>query len=576
LRKTNKKAVVLLLSILTLVILIVLGSAFILRTVGQRFSVETDKKSTQAFYLAEAGANCALNKLNLLINSEMLNNVSNERPWKIRNRAQRACGPAGEGGIWFLEQYSQFNDQGIYEGACDNPLQIGEDLHTVSYKITVTETTSPYCGVPDEGFNHCLSSQSCSPCSDQIWCIPFDYAIESSSSIESMKRNIVLSGDFTIQIQHDNFARYALFTDHHRMESGTTVWFTDDTNFTGPLHTNERYSFYSNPTFDGLVTQHIQNARFYDDWPPILLDADSNPPHDIPVFNSGYERGANEINLASSVTQQDLQEQAYGEIPGALVDGIYVPNDGGSLTAGIYIKGDGDIILGTDVGGNATYTITQGATTKIITVDDAAVETTVQLVDSPMPPPEVYSGKPDGLDDLGVIIYTDGAISSLMGTVQKDSKVTISSQSDIEITNNIFYEDFDGGPPINADAYDNILGILSWGGDILIGTSCPNDVNIHGTIMARNGVCTVVDYADQGVGPRGTATILGGVITQFYGAFGTFSGSTGVQLSGFGRNFVYDGRMAEGASPPYFPTMRTFVAFTNDITDKVVFEEVKE
>ena len=34
----------------------------------------------------------------------------------------------------------------------------------------------------------------------------------------------------------------------------------------------------------------------------------------------------------------------------------------------------------------------------------------------------------------------------------------------------------------------------------------------------------------------------------------------------YGRNFVYDDRLEVGAAPPYFPTLNTFVAFTNDIT----------
>jgi hypothetical protein len=31
--------------------------------------------------------------------------------------------------------------------------------------------------------------------------------------------------------------------------------------------------------------------------------------------------------------------------------------------------------------------------------------------------------------------------------------------------------------------------------------------------------------------------------------------------------------MALGEAPPYFPTLNTFIAFTNDITDKLVWQE---
>jgi hypothetical protein len=117
------------------------------------------------------------------------------------------------------------------------------------------------------------------------------------------------------------------------------------------------------------------------------------------------------------------------------------------------------------------------------------------------------------------------------------------------------------------------LGILSWGGNIRVGNSAPNNIDMHGVVMARNGIFTVDNYNSQAVGPRGTATLLGGSITQFYGAFGLFNGSTGQQISGYGRNFIYDSRTLMGKSPPYFPSLRTFIAFTNDLTDKIVWQE---
>ncbi|HRZ40033.1 MAG TPA: DUF4900 domain-containing protein, partial [Candidatus Omnitrophota bacterium] len=79
------------------------------------------------------------------------------------------------------------------------------------------------------------------------------------------------------------------------------------------------------------------------------------------------------------------------------------------------------------------------------------------------------------------------------------------------------------------------------------------------------------DNYDSGA-PRGTATLLGGAITDSYGAFGQFNGTTGQPTSGYGRNFVYDERMRFGEAPPYFPTLNTFVAFSNDITDKMVWK----
>ena len=127
--------------------------------------------------------------------------------------------------------------------------------------------------------------------------------------------------------------------------------------------------------------------------------------------------------------------------------------------------------------------------------------------------------------------------------------------------------------PPTANGAENLLGLVSWGGDIRVGTSAPDDINVHATLLAQNGILQVDEYNNQARGPRGTATLLGGVISDYYGAFGLFNGSTGQQLSGYGRNFVYDDRMLVGNAPPYFPSLKTFIAFTNDIIDKITLQE---
>ena len=59
--------------------------------------------------------------------------------------------------------------------------------------------------------------------------------------------------------------------------------------------------------------------------------------------------------------------------------------------------------------------------------------------------------------------------------------------------------------------------------------------------------------------------LLGGVIEKYYGAFGTAS-SQGVQLTGYGRNFTFDTRMARGSTPPYFPTTSQFMVTSGSQT----------
>ncbi|HOX54207.1 MAG TPA: DUF4900 domain-containing protein [Candidatus Omnitrophota bacterium] len=561
----RRKGIALVIAFLVIMVLLVLGSIFILRSVGEKYAGSKERASIQSFFLAEAGANAALNKTDYLINTDMLTTVNNTNPNTLVSRLTHNPNYVGNGdGIGFLvdftkeggvAQFTRSGDSAIYTATATS---LGNGNY--AYIITVTENGNPQLVAVD------------------TWDFPYKYVILATGTVESTPREVIFNGDFTVRVQRDNFARYALFTDHHTLPSGGTVWFTNKTHFYGPIHTNDQLSFAWNPsgTFDGLVTQHNNKAQFYNNNNPIPLDADSNPPNDVPTFNAGFNRGVDEINLESSVQKQDLQEQAWGSVPSTPPNGIYVNNNGSSLTGGIYVQGNCTIDM-TSAGNSAVYNITQGSTTKIITVNYATTQTTVQTVSGPT---NTYAGLPDGIEDMGTIIYVNGEVSSIGGTVQKNSKVTVSSENDIIIQDNILYEEYNAGSgtsgqtgyvPPNADGKTNLLGMLSWGGDVRIGTSAPDDLSIHGTVMARNGVFMVDNY---NVGdPRGAATLLGGVITQFYGAFGQFNSSTGEQVHGYGRNFIYDARMAAGQSPPYFPTMRTFIAFTNDITDKITWQE---
>ncbi|MDP2938773.1 MAG: DUF4900 domain-containing protein [Candidatus Omnitrophota bacterium] len=589
----NRKGIALAISFLVIIVLVILGSVFILRSVGEKNAADKEKKSIQAFYLGEAGANEALNRLVVLINSDLMLTVNSTNPQVLANNVRSYVNSSD--GLVFLANYTKENNtpQFICPQNCSNCqnctfityngqiTNFGQGNY--QYIITVNENGNPTTITTD------------------VWDFPYNYKISSTGTVAGIPRKIISSGDFTVRVQHDNFARYALFDVHHTTPGGDAVWFTSRTNFSGPVHTNDQYRFYGNPnsvpvgisgTFEGLVTQHLNKAWFYNLGSPFQADQDSNPGKDVPVLNAGFQRGVNEINLESSVTQQDLMNQAQGGVGGSYADGIYVNNDGSNVIGGIYIKGNSTIEMGKDVNENATYNIVQGGSNKIITVDYVNNQTTVQTAGGPT---NVYNGKPDGIDNLGTIIYADGAVDSLKGTVQKDSQVTVSSQGNIIITDHIMYEDYNpaqgvpgqpGYVPPNAEGKTNLLGILSWGGDVNIGTSSPNDINLHGTMMARNGIFTVESYSSRcnsnpscdsqlPSGGCGAATLLGGAITNFYGAFGTFCAGDGRPRSGYGRNFVYDERMAQGNAPPYFPSMRTFIALTpNDtIKDKITWQE---
>jgi len=558
---TNNGAVFVI-SLMVVMVLLTLASVFIFRAVTEKALADRERKLTQAFNIGESGANAGLEQLDTLINTYMLNTVNATNPSTVSSKAVTYAGNGD--GIGFLNFFvknggvAQLTVSGTTATYTKAATAAGNG--TYNYVIKITEKSDP------------------TTVTSSIWDFPYFYRIEATGSVNGIPRDFILSGDFTVRVQHDNFAKYALFTNAQTLPDGTNVWFTNKTNFSGPLHTNARYNFAFNPSavFAGAVTQTDTTARFYNNGSSVSINSDRNGTLDVPTFNSSFTRNAGTITLSSSVQQSDMQTQARGTAT-ISSNGIYIPNSSGAVTGGIYVQGDSTVALSVS-SGKAVYTITQSSTTKTITVDKTA--NTTQVVSSSGT--TTYNGVPDGVDGLGTLIYVQGKINNLAGTVQSATQLTIASDSDMIIQNNLVYQSYTAGSgtpgttgyvPPSAEAYTNLLGLVSWNGNVRVGTSAPTNVNIHASVLARNGVFQVDNYNDTGTGSRGIATVLGGVITNYYGAFGTFNSSTGVANAGYGRNFNYDERMADQQSPPYFPTLNTFVAFTNDIADKIAWQE---
>lgn len=188
------------------------------------------------------------------------------------------------------------------------------------------------------------------------------------------------------------------------------------------------------------------------------------------------------------------------------------------------------------------------------------------------------------------VIYTQSGVASVTGpprsnasdpasagaAVASFSQLTLASTGTMHIKSDLKYAD----PPCSGSnstatgsfvaatcdnkSATNILGIYSSGGDILIDspakyTSSANpgvgkDVNIQAVLMASAGKVTVDGY-DQGTADAnilGKVHLMGGIIENYYGAFGISDGH------GFGRDFVYDTRTSDGLAPPSFPTQASW------------------
>ncbi len=561
----NEKGVALAAVLMGVAVLLVLASIFFSSALTQKTSVDIQKYAMQSLALAEGGAAQARAELKKRIRVDLKGRVEDDtQHWTSSTFSTYVT---GNNSLGFLQDFAYATGQPQFSVSGD----------TATLTLTAPDLNTGISGNYTSTLMVSSNGAPTNPAQD-IFIFPYLYTISSQGSVSAVNPPVLKTirlwqGQFTLTVLRANFAKFALFTSHHTTPSGTTVWFTENTNFTGPVSTNERFSFANNPSghFSDEVTQHETKARFYNEGASILLDADANGTKDVPIFDVGFTRGYSLINLPSTVTQNDLKTQALGTMSNPGSDGIYVPESDGALTGGILIKGDAGVTMSVDASDNAVYTITQGSTTKNITVNRTANQTTVQTVGGST---STYTGLPDGVGNEGTLIYSLDDITSFSGTVQKDSSVTVSAERDIVVSNNVRYEKYTASPlsginPDTGTAADNMLGIIAWGGDVRIGTSAPNNVEIHGIIMAPHGEFTVDSY-DSGA-PRGTATLLGGVITDFYGAFGQFSGTT--PIHGYGRNFVYDPRVLNGKTPPYFPYLSGFTAQDDQhMDDRLIWE----
>ena len=184
------------------------------------------------------------------------------------------------------------------------------------------------------------------------------------------------------------------------------------------------------------------------------------------------------------------------------------------------------------------------------------------------------------------VIHVSGNIDSLTGPTRTNaddpksappaiaafSQVTVAATGQIRLTGDLKYEErpVKGKPTrnvndrtvtpaeyTNPDA-TNVLGIYSSQSNIVVGNNnlqtnlnAPKDIEVDSILMSGQGSIAVENY-NLGTS-RGSFNLLGGMIQNRRGAFGTFSGIGG-GTTGFDRVYTYDKRMQDGLAPPFFPT----------------------
>jgi hypothetical protein len=424
----------------------------------------------------------------------------------------------------------------------------------------------------------------------QVYAIPF--VMVSEAKMGQYRRNIVIQGEYEFDATVSSFARFALFTNKHESPDGSPIWFTERTKFQGPVHTNQNFRFYRNPQFgeyvssagctnpgpDGCLSSYTKGGIFYG----VNNNNVIKNPGTKPSYTNSYGTHAPKFNKTVDWNASfiKLPKESINMIDRANERGLMINSNLHSLTlfAGDDTGNPVERISG-DTYATATFQYIRACT-------DATTCTLYRFGTDKKPykyngatwePLLDALGQP--IEEFNGMVYVNGNIAQMGGPPREDpaeperagpalaafADITVANAgagNGIKITSDLKYESLPcpeafGGQAnytcTNMDA-KNVLGVYSQDGDILLGdgtNSSLQDLTVHGVLMASTGTVAVDNY--KTITPRGNINLLGGIIENSYGGFGTFNSSSGTYTSGYGREFTYDKRMASGVSPPYFP-----------------------
>jgi hypothetical protein len=463
------------------------------------------------------------------------------------------------------------------------------------------------------------------------------------------------SGVISLTVEGAPFSRWAIFRDQTTNQNNSNLHFVGGATpevFYGRVHTNQRPYFYGAPIFMELFT----SAQSYSNWffgsnasagysgspdfraSPVAYQASvASIPMAATIFNTTRLAAGDPSPDAAfnntSPTNADLvnfvRQYAGGTLGGSVTsvpNGVYIPvNNQTDLnpTGGIFVQGNAAITLDV-VQGSSDFSASQwsklsashqgckfqkirvdhgtsGVATRDIYVGDDPCEVTYFFnADSSSSTPVVVNGR------VGGNVHATGEITSLGGAsrtrpaIAQDFAFTISAVRDIQITNDLQYEDveyveldssLEPTSNIVADAFGSkngssylptsqniapvmdpesktVLGLISTHRNVIVDTGVPADPNIHAAIYAGNssafnsttGLGCGANTSGQrgcGFGYEGWETQTGKGVLKLYGSISEYKNQTvGIASSppkGFKKRYSFDPRLAQSVVPPGFP-----------------------
>jgi hypothetical protein len=266
---------------------------------------------------------------------------------------------------------------------------------------------------------------------------------------------------------------------------GNVFWFTGDTVW-GRVHTNGNIHMTGYPVF----MEKLTTAK--------KMDPKWGVGGNQAVFKQGYETGVAEVEFPTDLSI--LFNAASG--------------GGRAYTGNI----DVELIAGTAADDDGYALVSAGGTV----IDSVALS---------------------GGSFNGAITST-GRVS-VHGVL--DGKLSIGSNTDIYIPDNIFYENRD------LTTSNDLLGLVS-NQNVIVGNTLANqsDCEIDASVFARSGSFTAENYNSGS--PRGRLYVNGSIVQDSRGAVGTFQNGSNTLKTGYNKSYRYDVRLNDpNFRPPFYP-----------------------
>lgn len=430
-----------------------------------------------------------------------------------------------------------------------------------------------------------------------------------------------------LEVSKPSFAHYGYFADTRLAPSGGQIYFKDGNYIGGRVHINRDVGFASTtttggPRFSGKFSTAQTAIRWLSGSPIVndelmFLGGSEFGAQEIELpINNHIQRdkalGVNGItdnneicaalNLAVDATPEGCETSGSKPI---IADGIYYTAGDGidqpnvitnPFFGGIFIQGDvDDIQLSIENNRQVISIIHRNGSQVTFTQQRDAWQIEDSTVDGGNP--ETIPGNFNGLifvdgkvgcdnrrdtaisnyadDQRTPAHYADGSPmcastdNGLKGDgtdkadIQKDFMLTVTATGNINIKDDITYETISQCANQPEDTF-NVLGVFTPKGNIKVDGVYNKNLNIHGAFMASE-----VDHGfgtlDFAVNRGSDINIIlhGSVIHHTDQGVGTFNGSTGQNISGYGREWTFDCRLANGFAPPFFPTQNEWDKLTS-------------